>query len=88
MTPPNEVVTVNTRVPLWVWVWLLLLTLAVIGAGLYIRSLVNYKRDSYVWNTQMRRWAAHYYYCDSAHRDDAKCAQWSDHIPPPPPPPK
>ena len=72
-------------IPWWLLIWIGVVTLAVAVTMFW---LWHYSSSSYKWNMQMRRWAAHYYYCDSGHRDDAKCAQWSNHIPPPPPPPK
>ena len=78
-------------VPGWVKTWFLILggalLLTVIALIILWVKAVSYKNDMYAWNKQMHRWAAHYYYCDSVHKDPAKCAQWSDHIPPPPPPP-
>jgi hypothetical protein len=96
MTPPStNPSTVDTpvkmKVPGWVKWWLGLLTavliLVAVVSVICAYSFWTYKKDMYAWNKQMHRWAAHYYYCDSVHKDPAKCAQWSDHIPPPPPPP-
>ena len=78
----------KVRVSWWAVLWLVLITVVEVILLIWCFKLKNYSGKSYEWNTQMRRWAAHYYYCDSSHRDDAKCAQWSDHIPPPPPPPQ
>ncbi|MFL5486145.1 MAG: hypothetical protein ACJ793_10940 [Gemmatimonadaceae bacterium] len=89
MTGP--VVVPAPAVPGWVRVWLwvlsLLLAATMIAGGIFIYLLWTDKHEMYLWNKQMHRWAAHYYYCDSAHKDDAKCAAWSDHISVPPPPP-
>lgn len=68
--------------------WIVLLCAGVAIWALIIAYMAkNHLSEMSAWNKQMHRWAAHYYYCDSSHRDEAKCAQWSDHIPPPPPPP-
>ena len=84
MTPPAVTPVV---VPGWVKIWLAILTILLLVAAYFIWSLTNYATNMSAWDKQMHRWAAHYYWCDSVHHDDAKCAQWSDHIPPPPPPP-
>ncbi|MFL5552057.1 MAG: hypothetical protein ACJ79B_01970 [Gemmatimonadaceae bacterium] len=85
MTGP--VVVPPAAVPGWVKLLLAGLSAAVVVGGILIYVLWTDKHEMYLWNKQMHRWAAHYYYCDSAHKDDAKCAAWSDHISVPPPPP-
>jgi len=82
MTGPSTTVVYKTG---W-WVWVL--ALLILAGGIWIYILQSHISNLSAWNKQMHRWAAHYYYCDSSHRDEAKCAQWSDHIPPPPPPPQ
>jgi hypothetical protein len=88
MTTP---VVTKIVAPPWVkrWLWALTLVLAVglAAAAYFIWSLTGHVKTLSAWDTKMHRWAAHYYFCDSAHRDESKCAQWSDHISPPPPPP-
>jgi hypothetical protein len=55
---------------------------------LLIAVLVWDKWQTYKWEHNFWRSYAHYYYCDSIHKDDAKCAALSNHVPPPPPPPQ
>lgn len=85
MTGPSPTVY---KTPWWVWVLLLWLVVLTAFGLIYVLPLKSHVSELSAWNKQMHRWAAHYYYCDSSHRDEAKCAQWSDHIPPPPPPPQ
>ena len=77
----------NGKVPLWLIVWNLVLSGVLIWVVVVMLGLKTFAHNTAEWNTKMRRWAAHYYWCDSSHRLDAQCAQFSDHIPPPPPPP-
>ena len=77
----------NGKVPPWLIFWNLVLTGVLIWVVVVMLGLRTYAKDNSAWNKEFRRWAAHYYYCDSVHRDEAKCAQFSDHISPPPPPP-
>lgn len=79
---------VSTPIPGWLVVWFWVVNVILIVMAVLVYFLWHFRAETYKWNMQMRRWAAHYYYCDSGHKDDAKCALWSDHIPPPPPPPQ
>jgi hypothetical protein len=63
--------------------------LALIGGLLLVVAVFGLERwRSYKWEQKFWRSYAHYYYCDSAHRDDATCEALSNHVPPPDPPPK
>ncbi|HEX6626841.1 MAG TPA: hypothetical protein VF105_02700 [Gemmatimonadaceae bacterium] len=77
----------DPKVPWWLILWNVVLTGVLIWVVVVMLGLRTFAKDIGTWNQQFHRWANHYYWCDSSHRDEAKCAQWSDHIPPPPPPP-
>lgn len=77
----------NGKVPWWLLLWNAALSVVLIVLVFVVVALRTFAKDTAAWNKEMRRWAAHYYWCDSIHKNDAQCAAFSDHIPPPPPPP-
>lgn len=77
----------NGKVPWWMILWNVVLSGVLIWVVVVMLNLQKFAHNTATWNTEMRRWAAHYYWCDSIHKNDAQCAAFSDHIPPPPPPP-